>query len=77
MNIDERVEAFLGQIPIETLSERINALVDALAPGGRMVHVCPNYIVPYEPHFQIIVMKFWQSLGKVFFSRKISSKMDL
>jgi len=22
-----------------------------LAPQGRMIHLCPNYMVPYEPHF--------------------------
>jgi len=22
-----------------------------LAPQGRMIHLCPNYLVPYEPHF--------------------------
>ena len=24
-----------------------------LAPAGSMVHTCPNYHVPYEPHFGI------------------------
>ncbi|GMB81071.1 methyltransferase domain-containing protein [Shinella zoogloeoides] len=27
-----------------------------LAPGGRMIVLCPNYAVPYEPHFGIPII---------------------
>lgn len=35
--------------PIDTLTH-ISTL---LTPGGRLLHSCPNYSVPYEPHFGI------------------------
>jgi 2-polyprenyl-3-methyl-5-hydroxy-6-metoxy-1,4-benzoquinol methylase len=30
-----------------------------LAPGGRMLHNCPNYSVPYEPHYGIPLLPFF------------------
>lgn len=32
------------------LGPTLDALAAVLAPGGRMLHACPNYRVPYEPH---------------------------
>jgi len=29
------------------------AMTRVLKPGGRMVHLCPNYAFPYDPHFGI------------------------
>lgn len=28
----------------------LRGITSVLAPGGRMLHLCPNYRVPYEPH---------------------------
>ena len=33
-------------------------MVAVLAPAGRMVHLCPNYAVPYEPHFGLPLVPF-------------------
>jgi len=38
------------------LAPNLDALAAVLAPGGRMIHTCPNYRVPYEPHFQIVLV---------------------
>lgn len=35
------------------LDPNLDALATVLAPGGRMIHTCPNYRVPYEPHYRI------------------------
>ncbi|MBE7451355.1 MAG: class I SAM-dependent methyltransferase [Kofleriaceae bacterium] len=35
------------------LDESLDALAGVLAPGGRMLHTCPNYRIPYEPHYAI------------------------
>lgn len=32
------------------LAASLDAIAGVLAPGGRMLHACPNYRVPYEPH---------------------------
>ena len=36
---------------VHPLVASLDALAAVLAPGGRMLHTCPNYRVPYEPHF--------------------------
>jgi 2-polyprenyl-3-methyl-5-hydroxy-6-metoxy-1,4-benzoquinol methylase len=38
---------------IPNLPAAISAMESVLAPNGMMVHLCPNYTVPYEPHFGI------------------------
>ena len=35
------------------LGPNLDGMASVLAPGGRMLHTCPNYRVPYEPHFRI------------------------
>lgn len=36
---------------IPDLERNLAAMVGVLAPGGVMLHSCPNYNVPYEPHY--------------------------
>lgn len=38
---------------VMALDEAMAALAGVLAPGGRMIHTCPNYAFPYEPHLAI------------------------
>ena len=43
---------------IPALEEAMTGMAAVLAPGGVMVHTCPNYTVPYEPHFGIPLLPF-------------------
>jgi 2-polyprenyl-3-methyl-5-hydroxy-6-metoxy-1,4-benzoquinol methylase len=43
---------------VPDLDRAIAAMASVLAPGGQMVHVCPNYHVPYEPHLGIPLVPF-------------------
>jgi 2-polyprenyl-3-methyl-5-hydroxy-6-metoxy-1,4-benzoquinol methylase len=43
---------------IPDLEGAIFAMERVLAPGGLMVHLCPNYAVPYDPHFGIPLIPF-------------------
>ncbi|TCR70007.1 class I SAM-dependent methyltransferase [Bosea sp. BK604] len=36
---------------IPDLEVNLAAMLGVLAPGGQMLHTCPNYHVPYEPHY--------------------------
>ncbi len=36
-----------------------SAMKSVLAPGGMMYHHCPNYIVPFEPHYGIPLIPFF------------------
>lgn len=38
---------------IPDLDGSLRGMAGVLRSGGRMVHLCPNYFVPYEPHFGI------------------------
>lgn len=38
---------------IPDLEAAISGMCSVLKPGGVMRHTCPNYLVPYEPHFGV------------------------
>jgi 2-polyprenyl-3-methyl-5-hydroxy-6-metoxy-1,4-benzoquinol methylase len=38
---------------IPELESAFVGMASVLAPQGQMVHMCPNYFVPFEPHFGI------------------------
>lgn len=40
------------------LPATLDALAGVLAPGGRMLHACANYRVPYEPHLGTPLLPF-------------------
>jgi len=44
---------------IPDLEGAVRGMAGVLAPGGTMVHLCPNYTVPYEPHFGIPLVPFF------------------
>jgi len=41
------------------------------------VHSCPNYTVPYEPHLNIPVLKFWPGFSKQIFKKIIKEHIDV
>lgn len=52
-------------------SRAIAAMNNVLKPGGQMVHLCPNYAFPYDPHFFVPIV-FWSPfLTKFFFKKRI------
>ena len=50
----------LEHIPM--LAEALRGMARVLSPHGRMVHTCPNYLIPYEPHFAIPLVPVWPRL---------------
>jgi 2-polyprenyl-3-methyl-5-hydroxy-6-metoxy-1,4-benzoquinol methylase len=47
---------------IPALEAALTAMTGVLAPGGVMRHTCPNYAIPYEPHYEIPLIPFAPSL---------------
>lgn len=43
---------------VADLEAVVTAMARTLAPGGIMVHTCPNYTVPYEPHYRLPLLPF-------------------
>lgn len=44
---------------IPPLGSAIGAMKQVLATNGMMVHHCPNYRIPFEPHFNIPLVPFF------------------
>jgi len=53
------------------------AMCNVLSDNGKMVHGCPNYIVPYEPHFGIPVFALAPWLTKKIWQTKIEKNLEL
>ena len=47
------------------LERNLDAVAGVLAAGGRMLHTCPNYRVPYEPHYRIPLVPVWPALTRL------------
>ncbi|MEY8197811.1 MAG: class I SAM-dependent methyltransferase [Colwellia sp.] len=62
---------------IPELTQTLKALADVLSPQDRMVHGCPNYIVPYEPHLQIPVMGCWPRASEIVYREKVNNMADI
>ncbi|MBF0176501.1 MAG: class I SAM-dependent methyltransferase [Magnetococcales bacterium] len=62
---------------IDHLEQACAAMVACLAPGGRMMHVCPNYVFPYEPHFGVPLLPGFPGITRRIFDKKISSNQEL
>lgn len=62
---------------IPNLEPAWRAMVRALTPDGTMLHNCPNYLVPYEPHLGIPVLKWLPGLSAIIFSRTIAPHREL
>ena len=58
---------------IPHFDKTLDALTNILSCEGKMVHSCPNYFIPYDPHFQIPVFKKMPELSISLFGNKITS----
>ena len=59
---------------LEHIENPKNALLNMRAllnSGGQMLHLCPNYNVPYEPHFSKLLVPFKPAWTKYLLPRKI------
>lgn len=54
----------------------LKRVVQSLNHGGSYHFTCPNYLFPYEPHFNIPTL-FSKQLTETFFAKKIFSYQDL
>ena len=51
----------------------LTAMASVLAPGGCMRHTCPNYTVPYEPHYGVPVFRCWPGASRRLFASRINA----
>lgn len=62
---------------VADLSDSFTALCSLVSTGGQMVHNCPNYIFPYEPHLHIPVIKPLKGLSESIFRQRVAEKRAL
>jgi SAM-dependent methyltransferase len=62
---------------IPELNKALDSMLHVLAPGGKMIHGCPNYLIPYEPHFGIPVIIPLKNVSALIFKKKIRTMNDM
>lgn len=58
----------------QPMKENLNGLARIMAPGGVQVHTCPNYHLPYEPHYGIPLLPFAPHLSTYLLRREVSAE---
>lgn len=59
---------------IPDLSAAVAAMAGVLKDNGEMVHTCPNYLVPYEPHYSVILFPGSAALSMALNRRTIQTE---
>lgn len=62
---------------ITEVKSAFKAMRRVLSNTGKMIHGCPNYIVPYEPHFGIPVIASAPWLTEKMLKNKIKQKKEV
>ena len=62
---------------IKELPKAMAAMSTVLKADGRMIHGCPNYLMPYEPHFGIPVIASMPSLSKLIWRDHIEANIEV
>ncbi|RLJ20097.1 SAM-dependent methyltransferase [bacterium endosymbiont of Escarpia laminata] len=76
-DIDGRFDLIFSNNVVEHIpnfKQALSALNHCLSEGGAMIHGCPNYFIPYEPHLQLPVLKIWPGLSERLFRRQIEKR---
>lgn len=62
---------------VDDLDAAFSGMTRVLAAGGRMLHSCPNYRVPYEPHLALPLVPGRPEATRSVFTRRIDAQLDL
>jgi SAM-dependent methyltransferase len=62
---------------IDDLESAFAAMAKALSPSGIMLHSCPNYAFPYEPHLGIPLIPFAPQWTHCVFSTRIAAQQQV
>ena len=61
---------------IPTWQDALSAMAAVLSEQGKMIHSCPNYSIPYEPHYGTPVFRYFPNLSRRLFVSK-SADLDI
>jgi 2-polyprenyl-3-methyl-5-hydroxy-6-metoxy-1,4-benzoquinol methylase len=59
---------------IPDLPAAMAAMARVLKDEGEMIHTCPNYLVPYEPHYSVVLVPGSAALSMAINRRKIQTE---
>ncbi|MEM7068935.1 MAG: class I SAM-dependent methyltransferase [Pseudomonadota bacterium] len=62
---------------IADIDRATDAILTCLDKSGICVNSCPNYWVPYEPHYAIPMVPFAPGITKRIYSKKISANQEI
>lgn len=62
---------------IGDINTAIKKMSSVMSNSGMMFHTCPNYFIPYEPHFSIPLLPIYPSLTRYIFKNKIKHNIKL
>jgi SAM-dependent methyltransferase len=57
---------------IPDLEEAMAGMARVLIVGGHMLHTCPNYTIPYEPHFALPLIPFTPRATRCLLRKRIT-----
>lgn len=55
----------------------IDKMKNVLNKDGEIFIHCPNYLIPYEPHFRCFLLPFGKNINEFVFKNKIKQKQEL
>ena len=58
---------------IPDVDKALTNLYNAISPMGVMIHSCPNYTFPFEPHFGIPLLPFMPRLTGLFLPKSVKT----
>ena len=58
---------------IPDVDKALTNLNNAINPGGVMIHSCPNYTFPFEPHFGIPLLPFMPRLTRFLLPKSVKT----
>lgn len=68
-----RFDLIFSNYVIEHIPEwklALGKMASVLSPDGKMLHSCPNYTIPYEPHYGTLVFRHFPTISKRIFLPK-------
>ena len=57
--------------------DALSAMQGVLSEKGYMIHNCPNYTFPYEPHYGVPVFRCCPSVSRKLFDKKIGEQPEV
>ncbi|NND81383.1 MAG: methyltransferase domain-containing protein [Gammaproteobacteria bacterium] len=62
---------------IAELDDAMLAMASVLLDTGKMIHGCPNHVVPYEPHVGLPIISWLPKLTELFWKTKLEENSEM